>query len=48
MVFLGTGGIVGIGFAVLFIVIIAFLINVYNILVNLRNKVRNSWSQIDV
>ncbi|MFU8787100.1 MAG: LemA family protein [Candidatus Izemoplasmataceae bacterium] len=32
----------------LFILIIAFLIKNYNILVTLRNKVRNSWSQIDV
>jgi LemA protein len=28
--------------------IIVFIIKVYNVLVDLRNKVRNSWSQIDV
>ncbi|MCF7930717.1 MAG: LemA family protein [Acholeplasmataceae bacterium] len=48
MILLGIGGYVGIVAAVIVIVIIGFIIKVYNILVDLRNKVRNSWSQIDV
>ena len=35
-----------IGFILLLVII--YLIKTYNVLVNLRNKVRNSWSQIDV
>ena len=48
LIYLGIGGFVGIGFLILFVVLMAFLIKVYNVLVDLRNKVKNSWSQIDV
>ena len=30
------------------VIIILFIISTYNALVQLRNKVRNQWSQIDV
>ena len=33
---------------VVLVLFLAFLAKNYNVLVNLRNKVRNSWSQIDV
>lgn len=33
---------------VLFIALVAFVISIYNDLVNLRQKVKNSWSQIEV
>lgn len=48
MIFLGIGGYVGIAAALVVVVIMGFIIKVYNVLVDLRNKVRNSWSQIDV
>ncbi len=34
--------------AVVVVMFLSFLAKNYNVLVNLRNKVRNSWSQIDV
>ncbi len=48
MIFLGIGGYAGIVAAVIVVVIIGFVIKAYNVLVDLRNKVKNSWSQIDV
>ena len=33
---------------VLVLLIIMYIVNTYNVLVRLRNKVRNQWSQIDV
>ncbi|MBU1093931.1 MAG: LemA family protein [Firmicutes bacterium] len=38
----------GIGVFVIIIVLLVLVIQAYNILVDLRNKVRNSWSQIDI
>lgn len=34
--------------AVVLVLLIAFVIAVYNALIRLRNQVDNSWSQIDV
>jgi LemA protein len=48
MFFLATGTTTIIIILVLLVVIIGFVISVYNQLVVLRNKVKNSWSQIDV
>ena len=52
MFLIGVGGWIGIGFAVLFliliIVVVSFFIRCYNALVQLRNKVKNAFSQIDV
>jgi len=48
MVYLSVGGYIGFGLLGLLFAIIVFIIKVYNVLVDLRNKVRNSWSQIDV
>lgn len=45
---LGTGAIVGIIIAVVVVVLIIAVINTYNKLVQLRNKVRNGFSQMDV
>ncbi|MFA7075267.1 MAG: LemA family protein [Candidatus Izemoplasmatales bacterium] len=46
---LSTGLYITLGvIALIVLVIVGFLIKTYNVLVNLRNKVRNSWSQIDV
>ena len=49
---IGVGGWIGIGVAVLFlvliIVVISWFIRCYNALVQLRNKVKNAFSQIDV
>lgn len=48
MFLLGTGAIVGIIIAVVVILVIILVINAYNTLVQLRNKVRNQLSQVDV
>lgn len=45
---ISTGGWIGIIIAVLVVFLIFWIIGVYNKLVQLRNKVRNGWSQIDV
>lgn len=49
---ISLGGWIGIGFAALFvlliIILVSWVINTYNKLVKGRNKVKNSWSQIDV
>ena len=45
---LGTGAIVGIIIAVVVVVLIIAVISTYNKLVQLRNKVRNGFSQMDV
>jgi len=37
-----------IGILILGIIIISWLVGIYNILVRLRNQVKNAWSQIDV
>ena len=43
-----TGTWILIGVAVLVLLILVWVISAYNKLVQLRNKVRNGWSQIDV
>ena len=48
MFLLGVGGIIGLVVLFLLIVLIGFIISIYNQLVVLRNKVKNSWAQIDV
>lgn len=52
MFLMSVGGWIGIGVAVLFviliIVVISWFIKCYNALVQLRNKVKNAFSQIDV
>ena len=49
MFLLSTSAIIAILAGVLvFVLFLAFLAKNYNVLVTLRNKVRNSWSQIDV
>lgn len=48
MFLLGTGAIIGIIIAVVVILLIILVINAYNTLVQLRNKVRNQLSQVDV
>lgn len=48
MFLINAGGIIGIITLVLLVAGIGLIINVYNQLVVLRNKVRNSWAQIDV
>ena len=52
MFLIGVGGWIGIGIAILFviliIVVISWFIRCYNALVQLRNKVKNAFSQIDV
>jgi LemA protein len=45
---LGTGTIVLIAVAVVVVLLLIWVISAYNKLVQLRNKVRNGWSQIDV
>jgi LemA protein len=45
---IGGGAIFGIVLAIVVVALIFFVISVYNKLVVLRNKVKNSWSQIDV
>lgn len=43
------GALIGFGlFLLVVIVIIAFVVGIYNGLVRLRNQVKNAWSQIDV
>ena len=42
MVYLSVGGYIGFGLLGLLFAIIVFIIKVYNVLVDLRNKVRNS------
>ena len=46
--FLRAGLIIGIVVVVLVVILIAAVIGAYNKLVELRNKVKNGWSQIDV
>lgn len=48
MFLLSTGAIVGIVIGVIILLIVIFMISSYNKLVQLRNKVRNQFSQIDV
>ena len=49
MVFLiGGGAIAGIIIGIVVLLLLIFIVGGYNGLVQLRNKVRNSWSQIDV
>lgn len=48
MFLLGIGGIIGIVIAVIAVLLIMWIIGAYNRLVQMRNKVRNGWSQIDV
>lgn len=48
MFLISTGGIIGIVIAVLVVLLIFWIVNVYNKLIQMRNKVRNGWSQIDV
>ncbi|HBP26105.1 MAG TPA: hypothetical protein DD618_04060 [Acholeplasmatales bacterium] len=43
-----TGGIIGIVIAVIVVLLIFVVIGIYNNLVQLRNRTRNGWSQIDV
>ncbi|NLD26986.1 MAG: LemA family protein [Acholeplasmataceae bacterium] len=45
---MGTGAIVLIAIAVVVVLLLIWGIGAYNKLVQLRNKVRNGWSQIDV
>lgn len=45
---IGTGAVIGIVILVVVVLLVFFVISVYNKLVVLRNKVKNSWSQIDV
>ena len=45
---LGSGTIVLLVVGVLVVLLVIWLIGAYNKLVQLRNKVRNGWSQIDV
>lgn len=47
--FLVSGGLIGfLVFLGVVVIIVGFVISIYNQLVVLRNKVKNSWSQIDV
>ena len=52
MFLMGVGGWIGLGIAVLFLVLIivcvSWIIRCYNTLIQLRNKVKNAFSQIDV
>lgn len=52
MFLIGVGGWIGIGIAVLFLILIvvciSWFIRCYNALIQLRNKVKNAFSQIDV
>jgi LemA protein len=48
MFLVSVGLIIGIVVLVILVLVVAWIISVYNKLVVLRNKVRNSWSQIDV
>ena len=48
MFLLGTGAIIGIIVAALVVILIIAMISCYNKLVQLRNKVRNQFSQVDV
>jgi LemA protein len=47
-VFLTMGGIIAIVIGAIVLLLIVFVIGIYNKLVVLRNRVRNGWSQIDV
>ena len=40
--------IVGIIVLIIIIIVVVYFISIYNSLVNLRNRVKNAWSQIDV
>ncbi len=48
MLLIGTGTIIGIVVAIVALLLMVGIVRVYNVLVQLRNRVRNSWSQIDV
>ncbi|XFA98115.1 LemA family protein [Candidatus Izemoplasma sp. B36] len=48
MFLFNVGGIIGIIVLVILVAIIGFVISIYNQLVVMRNKVKNSWAQIDV
>ncbi|MDY0317227.1 MAG: LemA family protein [Candidatus Izemoplasmatales bacterium] len=48
MFLIGAGGIIGIVALIVLVLIIGYVISVYNQLVIMRNKVKNSWAQIDV
>jgi len=48
MFLLNAGGVTLIVIGVVAVLLIVFVVNIYNNLVVLRNKVRNGWSQIDV
>jgi LemA protein len=48
MFLIGIGSIIGIVALVIVVLIIGYAISVYNQLVIMRNKVKNSWAQIDV
>ena len=48
MFLLSTGAIIGIVVAVVVVILIIAMISCYNKLVQLRNKVRNQFSQVDV
>lgn len=42
-------GYIGIGIGILLVImVLSYLVKTYNMFIHLRNKVRNSWSQIDV
>jgi len=45
---MSIGLIIGIILVVIIIVIVVYFISIYNSLVNLRNRVKNAWSQVDV
>ncbi len=45
---MGTGTIILIVVGALFVIAILWLIGKYNVLVRIRNQVRNAWAQIDV
>ena len=48
MFLFNVGGIIGIIALVILVAVIGFVISIYNQLVVMRNKVKNSWAQIDV
>jgi len=48
MFLISSGAIIGIVVLVVVLILVFWFIGIYNKLVELRNKVRNGWSQIDV
>jgi LemA protein len=48
MFLISVGGVIGIIALIILVLIIGYVISVYNQLVIMRNKVKNSWAQIDV